>query len=266
VVEAEVNRYILSALSVKWENKPIDEAKKMGATAMFGDKYGDVVRVVTMGDYSMELCGGCHVKNTAEIGLFKILSEGGVAAGIRRIEGVTGFGVLEELYSLETELASSASVLKCAPRDVAQKAQSLQSELKAAGSQIEALTAKMAKNAAADLLDNATVVGNVTVVTAKLENTGVDGMRALGDSVKEKLPCAFVALADVSGDKVTFITMATKDAVKAGVHAGNIIREMAKIAGGGGGGRPDSAQAGGKDASKADEALKKAIELVKESL
>ncbi|MBR7163445.1 MAG: alanine--tRNA ligase [Clostridia bacterium] len=266
IVEAEVNRYILSALSVSWENMPIDEAKKLGATAMFGDKYGDVVRVVTMGDYSMELCGGCHVKNTAEIGLFKILSEGGVAAGIRRIEGVTGFGVLDELYSLETELASAASVLKCAPRDVAQKAQALQSELKAAGSQIEAMTAKMAKNAAADLLNNATVVGDVTVVTAKLENTGVDGMRALGDSVKEKLPCAFVALADVSGDKVTFITMATKDAVKAGVHAGNIIREMARIAGGGGGGRPDSAQAGGKNAEKADEALKKAIALVKETL
>ncbi len=266
VVEQEVNSYILKAMSVNWENMPIDQAKALGATAMFGDKYGDVVRVVTMGDYSMELCGGCHVKNTAEIGLFKILSEGGVAAGIRRIEGTTGFGVMQELYSLEAELSGAASVMKCAPRDVAQKAQNLQSELKAAGAQIESLTAKMAKNAAGDLLDSAVTIGDVTVVSGKLENTGVDGLRALGDSVKEKLPCSFVALADVADGKVTFITMATKDAVAKGIHAGNIIREMAKIAGGGGGGRPDSAQAGGKDASKADAALEKALELAKEAL
>ncbi len=266
VVEAEVNYHILKALPVKWENMPIDQAKALGATAMFGDKYGDVVRVVTMGDYSMELCGGCHVTNTAEIGLFKILSEGGVAAGIRRIEGTTGFGVMEELYSLESELSGAASVLKCAPRDVAQKAQSLQSELKAASSQVEALTAKMAKNAASDLLDGAQEIGGVTVVTAKMENTGVDGLRALGDSIKEKLPCAFIALADVSDGKVTFVTMATKEAVAKGVHAGNIIRDMAKIAGGGGGGRPDSAQAGGKDPQKADEALAQAIAFVKSAV
>ncbi len=265
-VELEVNQAILKAMPVKWENMPIDAAKSLGATAMFGDKYGDVVRVVTMGDYSMELCGGCHVKNTAEIGLFKILAESGVAAGIRRIEGTTGLGVLSELYGLEEELSSAAAVLKCAPRDVAQKAQSLQGELKAAGAQVEALTAKMAKNAASELLDSAVECGGVTVVTGKLENTGVDGLRALGDSVKEKLPCSFVALADVSGGKVTFITMATKEAVASGVHAGNIIREMAKLAGGGGGGRPDSAQAGGKDASKADEALLKAVALVKEAV
>ena len=263
VVEQEVNENILKALAVKWENMPIADAKALGATAMFGDKYGDVVRVVTMGDYSMELCGGCHVKNTAEIGLFKILSESGVAAGVRRIEGTTGLGVMQELYSLEAELAASAAVLKCNPRDVAQKTQNLQNEYKAANSQIEALTAKMAKNAAGDLLDNAVEIGGVTVVCGKMENAGVDGLRALGDSVKEKLPCSFVALADVADGKVTFITMATKEAVAKGVHAGNIIREMAKIAGGGGGGRPDSAQAGGKDASKVDEALAQAVELVK---
>ncbi len=262
-VEQEVNEKILSALSVKCEEKPIDEAKAMGATAMFGDKYGDVVRVVTMGDYSMELCGGCHVRNTAEIGLFKILSEGGVAAGVRRIEGTTGFGVMQEYYALENELSAAGAILKCNNRDVAQKVQSLQNDLKAANGQIESLTAKMAKNAAGDLLDNAVEIGGVTLVCGKMENAGVEGLRALGDSIKEKLPCSFVALADVSDGKVTFVTMATKDAVAKGVHAGNIIREMAKIAGGGGGGRPDSAQAGGKDASKVEEAFAQAETMVK---
>ncbi len=265
-VEAEVNESVLKAMAVQWKNMPIDDAKALGATAMFGDKYGDIVRVVTMGDYSMELCGGCHVQNTAEIGLFKILSEGGVAAGVRRIEGTTGLGVMRELYSLETELADAAAVLKCAPRDVAQKAKHLHEDLKAAGSQIEALTAKMAKNAAGDLLADAVDIDGVSVVTGKLENAGLDALRALGDSVKEKLPCSFVALADVSGGKVTFVTMATKEAVSRGVHAGNIIREIAKVAGGGGGGRPDSAQAGGKDASRAEEALAQAARLVQEAV
>ncbi len=266
VVEAEVNEKILSAMAVNWENMPIEDAKKKGATAMFGDKYGDVVRVVTMGDYSMELCGGCHVQNTAQIGLFKILSESGVAAGVRRIEGTTGLGVLEELYSLQNELNQAAASLKCNGRDVAQKVLSLQQELKQTQAQVESLTAKMAKGAATDLLDAAKEIDGVSVVTGKLENAGIDALRALGDSLKEKLPCALIALADVSEGKVTFATMATKDAVARGVHAGNIIREIAKVAGGGGGGRPDSAQAGGKDAVKADEALAQAERLVKEAL
>ncbi|MBE7010027.1 MAG: alanine--tRNA ligase [Ruminococcaceae bacterium] len=265
-VEAEVNEAILAAMPVCWENMSIDDAKKKGATAVFGDKYGDVVRVVSMGDYSMELCGGCHVKNTAEIGLFKLLSEGGVAAGIRRIEGTTGLGVMRELYSLDSALKDAAAVLKCAPCDVAQKAKNLHDELKAAGAQIDSLTAKMAKNAAGDLLDSAKEINGVTIVTGKLENAGIDALRALGDSIKEKLPASFIALADVAGGKVTFITMATPEAVSRGLHAGNIIREVAKTAGGGGGGRPDSAQAGGKDAAKADEALLVAVRLAEEAL
>jgi len=265
-VEAEVNEAILQAMPVTWENMSIDEAKAKGATAVFGDKYGSTVRVVTMGDYSMELCGGCHVENTSAIGLFKILSEGGVAAGVRRIEGTTGLGVMRELYGLEDTLKEAAGVLKCAPRDVAQKAKNLHEELKAAGAQIESLTAKMANNAAGDLLANAKEINGVSVVTGKLENAGIDALRTLGDSIKEKLPASFVALADVAGDKVTFITMATPEAVKRGLHAGNIIREVAKTAGGGGGGRPDSAQAGGKDASKADEALAVALRLAEEAL
>lgn len=265
-VEDEVNRAVLQAMPVKWENMPIADAKALGAMAMFGDKYGDIVRVVTMGDYSLELCGGCHVKNTAEIGLFKILSESGVAAGVRRIEGTTGLGVLAELYGLQNTLQAAAGVLKCTSQDVAQKAKSLHDDLKAAQAQVESLIAKMANNAAGDMLAAAKEVDGVSVVTGKLENAGVDALRTLGDSIKEKLPCSFVALADVSGGKVTFVTMATKEAVGRGVHAGNIIREIAKIAGGGGGGRPDSAQAGGKDASKAEEALAAAEALVKSAI
>ncbi|MBE7021793.1 MAG: alanine--tRNA ligase [Ruminococcaceae bacterium] len=265
-VEQEVNSAILQAMPVVWENMSLDAAKAKGATAVFGDKYGDVVRVVSMGDYSMELCGGCHVKNTAEIGLFKLLSEGGVAAGVRRIEGTTGLGVMRELYGLDEALKEAAGVLRCAPRDVAQKARTLHEELKAAGAQIESLTAKMANNAAGNMLDNAKEINGVSVVTGKLENAGIDALRALGDSIKEKLPVSFVALADVAGDKVTFITMATPEAVKRGLHAGNIIREVAKTAGGGGGGRPDSAQAGGKDVSKVDEALSVALRLAEEAL
>ena len=185
---------------------------------------------------------------------------------MRRIEGTTGLGVLKELYSIQDELQAAAGVLKCAPRDVAQKAKALHEDLKAANAQAEALTAKMANNAAGDFLDAAVLVDGVSVVTGKLEGAGVDALRTLGDSIKEKLPCSFIALADVSGGKVTFVTMATKQAVERGVHAGNIIREIAKIAGGGGGGRPDSAQAGGKNAAKADEALAAAERLVREAL
>jgi len=266
IVEEEVNHMIMKAMAVTWETMGLDAAKAKGATAMFGDKYGDTVRVVTMGDYSMELCGGCHVSNTAQIGLFKILSESGVAAGVRRIEGTTGLGVMAELYNAQKTLSDAASVMKCAPRDVAQKAKSMQDEMKALSSQVEAMTAKMAQNAAGDLISAAVNVDGVSVVKGQLSGAGAGALRTLGDSIKEKLPCCFIALADVSGDKVTFVTMATQDAVKRGVHAGNIIREMAKVAGGGGGGRPDSAQAGGKDAARVPEALELAETLVREAV
>ena len=261
-VEREVNLQILSAIPVTWENMPIDEAKKRGATAMFGDKYGDIVRVVTMGNYSMELCGGCHVSNTSQIGLFKILSESGVAAGVRRIEATTGAGVMKEIAALEKLLHETAEVLKCSPKDTIKKAQALTNELKEAHSQIESLNAKFANNSAGELLDNARVINGITVVTGKLDGMDIDALRTLGDSLKAKLDNGFIALAAVNSGKVTFITMATPSAVKAGVHAGNIIREVAKLAGGGGGGKPDSAQAGGKDASKTDEALASVYTLI----
>ncbi len=261
-VEAEVNKYILEALPVSWNIMPIDEAKKLGATAMFGDKYGADVRVVTMGDYSMELCGGCHVKNTSQIGLCKILSETGVAAGVRRIEAVTGKAVLDELYSYQNLAQETAETLKCAPSDISKKAQSIMAELKEISSKCESLTAKLATGGADDILKNAKEINGVTVMTGVANGAGIDGLRALGDSLKEKFECALIALCDADGDKVTFVTMATDAAVKKGVHAGKIIKEMASLCGGGGGGRPDSAQAGGKDKSKAEEALNLAYNLV----
>ena len=261
-IETEVNRAIAKTLPVSWENMPIDEAKKLGAVAVFGDKYGDVVRVVSMGDYSMELCGGCHVKNTSEIGLIKILSEAGVAAGVRRIEAVTGFGVLTELYAMQEVINSASEALKCAPRDLAKKASSVMEELKASEAQVSALNAKLAKNSQGDILENAREINGITVACGRIDGATVDALRSIGDDFKAKTACGVIVLASAESDKVTFIVMATKDAIAKGVHSGNLVREAAKVTGGGGGGRPDSAQAGGKDVSKIDDAFAVVCEMI----
>ncbi len=254
-VEAEVNAKILEALSVKWETMPIDKAKEMGAVAVFGDKYGDTVRVVSMGDYSMELCGGCHVSNTSEIGLFKIVSETGVAAGIRRIEAVTGLGVLAELKKAESVIAETAQNLKCGIGDVAKKALSVVAEIKTLESKIESLNAKLAGGAADDIMNNAKEINGITVVCGRVDGANIDALRNLGDGFKQKLASGVIVLASSDNGKVSIVSMATKEAIERGAHAGNIVREVAKICGGGGGGKPESAQAGAKDASKIEEAL-----------
>ena len=254
-VEKEVNEKILESLPVSWKQMPIDEAKKIGAVAVFGDKYGDVVRVVLMGDYSIELCGGCHVSNTSQIGLFKIVSETGVAAGIRRIEAVTGQGVLAELKKAESTIMQIAQNLKCGIGDVVKKAESVVSEVKALESKIESLNTKLAKGAADDILANAKEINGITVVTGRVDGANVDALRNLGDGFKSKLSAGVIVLASSDGDKVSIVSMATKEAITRGAHAGNIVREVAKICGGGGGGKPESAQAGARDASKIEEAL-----------
>lgn len=263
-IEADVNRQIAMAVPVVWETMPIDEAKSKGAVAVFGDKYGDVVRVVTMGDYSMELCGGCHVGNTSEIGLFKILSETGVAAGVRRIEAVTGFGVLTEVYAMQEVLNTTAEALKCAPKDLAKKAAIVMDELKKAEAKIEGLNAKLAKSSEGDILNSAREINGITVVCGRIDGATVDALRKIGDDFKAQTPCGVIVLASSDGGKATFIAMATKEAIAKGVHSGNIVREAAKIAGGGGGGRPDSAQAGGKDVSKIDNALAAVYKMMEE--
>lgn len=254
-VENEVNEKILESLPVSWKEMPIDEAKKMGAVAVFADKYGETVRVVSMGDYSVELCGGCHVSNTAEIGLFKIVSETGVAAGIRRIEAVTGLGVLAELKNAETVIEKTAENLKCGIGDVAKKAASIVAEVKALESKIESLNAKLAGSAADEILSNAKEINGITVVCGRVDGANVDALRNLGDGFKAKLSAGVIVLASADGDKVSIVSMATKDAIARGAHSGNIVREVAKICGGGGGGKPESAQAGAKDASKIEEGL-----------
>ncbi|MBZ4662450.1 MAG: alaS [Caloramator sp.] len=260
-VEALVNEKILEALSVETIETSLDEAKKMGATALFGEKYGSKVRVVRVGNFSMELCGGTHVSNTSTVGMFKIISEGGVAAGIRRIEAVTGRGAIDFINSVEATLYEVSRVLKTTTKEVVRKAEGLINELKEKEREIEALKSKMANSVADEIVNSARDIKGVKVATAKVD-LDADGLRTLGDRLKEKLGTCVIVLGSSKEGKVVFVSMASKDAVQMGAHAGNIIREVAKIAGGGGGGRPDIAQAGGRDASKIDEALNKVFDIV----
>ncbi|MCX7695043.1 MAG: alanine--tRNA ligase [Caloramator sp.] len=264
-VEALVNEKILEALNVETVETSLDEAKKMGATALFGEKYGSKVRVVRVGNFSMELCGGTHVSNTSSIGMFKIISEGGVAAGIRRIEAVTGRGAIEFINSVEVTLNEVSKILKTTTKEVVRKAEGLINELKEKEREIEILKSKMASSAADEIVNSAKDIKGVKVATAKVD-LDADGLRTLGDRLKEKLGTCIIVLGSSKDGKVVFVSMASKDAVQMGAHAGNIIREVAKIAGGGGGGRPDIAQAGGRDASKIDEALNKVFDIVETML
>ncbi len=263
-VEKIVNEEILRATPVETRVMSIDEAKKLGATALFGEKYGETVRVVKMGDFSMEFCGGCHAENTGNIGLLKIVSESGVAAGVRRIEGVTGFGVLDLLDDTEKTVRHIAESVKSNPAEAEKKVESLCEENKSLRRELESLRSKMANSSVGSIADNAEEIGGIKVVTARLDD-GLDmnALRTAGDNLKNKLECAVIVLASAAEGKVNLIAMATPSAVKLGAHAGNIIREAAKITGGGGGGKPDSAQAGGKDASKLDEAFAAVKNLLK---
>ncbi len=255
-VEEKVNEAILEALPITVEELAIDEAKKLGATAQFGEKYGDTVRVVSMGDYSIEFCGGTHLSNTAEAGLFKILSESGVAAGVRRIEAVTGIGVYEQLLDAKETIVKVADIIKGSVHDIEAKAQAMMDENKNLKRELESIKAKMANSGLDDLLSGAEEVKGIKVITKRLgDGLDMNALRTAGDNLKEKAGCAVIVLASAADGKVNIVAMSTPDAVKSGAHAGNIIREVAKICGGGGGGKPDSAQAGGKDASKIEEAL-----------
>ncbi|MCX7842406.1 MAG: alanine--tRNA ligase [Clostridia bacterium] len=254
-VEKEVNEKILENLEVDTSEMTIDEAKKLGATALFGEKYGNTVRVVKMGDYSIELCGGTHLKSTAQAGLIKILGESGVAAGIRRIEALTGEAALEYFMEKEKLLAEVASALKTTPQESVRKVESLNAELKNAEKEIDLLRNKLVSGLLDDVLAKAVEIKGIKVVTARFDQLDMDGLRNTGDTLRGKLGSGVVVLGTGHGDKVSFVVMATKDAVERGIHSGNIIREVARVAGGGGGGRPDMAQAGGKDILKINEAL-----------
>lgn len=258
-VEKEVNSKILEAMQVDVREMPVDEAKKLGAMALFGEKYGNIVRVVRAGDYSIELCGGTHLSNTAQAGLIKIVSESGVAAGVRRIEALTGEGAVSYYNEKEELLNEVAAALKTAPNDSLRRVETLSAELKNAEKEIEKLRNKLVSGSLEDVLAKAVEVNGIRIVAARFDQLDMDALRNTGDTLKNKLGNGVAILASGFGDKVNLIVMATKDAVAGGIHAGNIIREAAKVAGGGGGGRPDMAQAGGKDVSKIDEALKQAV-------
>ncbi len=255
-VEMLVNANILVGLGVDKLELPIEEAKKLGAMALFGEKYGDIVRVIKMGEFSTEFCGGTHVDNTAQIGLFKIVSESSVAAGVRRIEAVSGKGVLELIAQKDALILSTAKELKVNnPADIAHKATQLQSELNTAHKEIEVLNGKIAASQVTDLVKNAVSVGDFKLVTAHMPGLAVDIARSMTDKIKDTYADVVAVIAISDGESVKFLSCAGKDAVAHGAHAGKLVGAVAAVTGGKGGGRPDSAMAGGRDLSKLDEAL-----------
>lgn len=262
--EKKVNEAVLAALPITIRELPIDEAKKLGATAQFGEKYGDVVRVVSMGDYSIEFCGGTHLSNTSEVGLFKLLSESGVAAGTRRIEAVTGEGVLEYIAQKDELIRRTAGALKTnLLGEIDKKAEALAAEAKELSRKLESINAKMAGSKADEILAKAVDINGVKLAAGRVDGLSVPDLRTLGDKLKQSLGCGIAVLASVCDGKLMFLASATKDAVQKGVHSGNVIKEITKIAGGSGGGKPDMAQGGGKDIAKADEAILAAEEIVR---
>ena len=264
-VENDVNREILKSELVTCTEMPIEEAKKLGAMALFGEKYGDVVRVVKAGDYSIELCGGTHIDNTAKLGLFKIVSESSVAAGVRRIEGVTSTGVMDLLNHYINNVKEASDILKIGnPEELVRRASQLTAENKEKDKEIETLRSKIAANETKQLFENAIDVEGIKVVTAK-NAADTNGLRSMCDAAKSENTNVVIVVAGHNKDRgtVNFACACGKDAVAKGAHAGNIVREVAKLTGGSGGGRPDSAMAGGKDPSKMDVALDAVAEIVR---
>ena len=264
--EALVNKEIQAGLAVHTDVMDIEEAKKSGAMALFGEKYDQKVRVVSMGDFSKELCGGTHVKNTSSIMLFKIVSESGIAAGVRRIEALTGKAVIEYYRKQEELLHEAAKALKANTAEVVEKISHLQAEVKALQSENESLKSKAAQSALGDVMDKVVEVNGVKLLAAKVEGVDMNGLRDLGDKLKEQLGEGVVLLAAVNDGKVNLLAMATDAAQKAGAHAGNLIKAVAAIVGGGGGGRPNMAQAGGKNPEKAQEAMDAAAGILEKQL
>lgn len=257
-VEQIVNDEIAAALPVETAVMSVDEAKKTGAMALFGEKYGEKVRVVSMGDFSKEFCGGTHVKNTSEITAFKIISESGVAAGVRRIEALTGENVFAYYKHMEEELNTAAKTVKATPANLVERLEHLMAEMKALQSENESLKSKAAKDALGDVMDQVTEIKGVKLLAASVDGVDMNGLRELGDQLKEKLGEGVVVLASANEGKVNLIAMATDGAMKQGAHAGNLIKAIAAKVGGGGGGRPNMAQAGGKNPAGIPDAIAEA--------
>lgn len=264
-VEALVNQKVLANHTIKIVETSQDAAKELGATALFGEKYGDIVRVVLIDDVSRELCGGSHIHTTAEIGMFKIIAEAGIGSGVRRIEAVTGKGTFEYIKAREQILFDAAEALKTRPEEVAVRIDSLTLQVKELEQELSLKNAKLAKAEVQDLLTGLVEVNGVEIVAGQVVAKDMDALRLVADMVRDKISGVTI-LGAVNQEKVNFVVMATEDAVKKGIHSGNIVKEAAKIAGGGGGGRPDMAQAGGKVPAKISEALTAAIEVAKKQV
>ena len=263
IVERKVNDVILQSLDIDCEVMGINEAKEKGAMALFGEKYGNEVRVVSMGDYSIELCGGTHLNNTSQVGLFKILSEGGVAAGVRRIEAITGRSVYEYLNNRDELIEETCNALKTKEDNLVHRVNALVEENKSLTKELHDVKAKMSLQSADKLMDSKVEVNGVNLVTAKFEDMDMNSLKEMADNLRDKLQSGVVAISNVSDSKVNFVVTATKDVIDRGIHSGNIVKEIAKIAGGKGGGRPNMAQAGATDATKIDEALSYTCEVIK---
>ncbi len=262
-IETIVNSKILEALDVSTLERSLIEAQELGAVGLFEDKYGDNVRIVKVGDYSQELCGGTHVNNTSNIGLFKIISEAGIASGVRSIEAITGSAVYEYLNQMENDIAEISHILKTNKENLLDKAKSLTDDLKEKDREINSLKGKMATNIADDILSSKVMVDEIPLITYKVNDLDMNSLRNLGDEIRNRLGSGVLVLSSVLDDKISFVAMVTKDLNALGISAGNIIKEVAKATGGSGGGRPDMAQAGGKDIDKIESALAMVAELIK---
>ena len=263
--ERIVNQKILESIDVNVQELPIEEAKKLGAIALFGEKYGDMVRVVSVGDYSVEFCGGTHLTNSAQCGLFKIISESGVAAGVRRIEAVTGKGVLNYIANNDKLIANTAAALKTnLLNEIDKKAENVMTENRELEKQIDGFKEKMAAAKVNNIMAGIKHIGDINLLTAQVDGMGADEMKSMADKVKAEVENSVAVMGALTDGKITFVAMASKGAVKKGVHCGNIIKEITAIAGGRGGGKPDMAQGGGQDASKIDDALARVDEIVAE--
>ncbi|CAH8708596.1 alanine--tRNA ligase [Paenibacillus thiaminolyticus] len=265
-IERRVNEQIWNGIGVVIESKAIDEAKAMGAMALFGEKYGDIVRVVQVGDYSIELCGGCHVRNTSEIGLFKVVSESGIGSGVRRLEAVTGRHAYQYMESQLELLKQAAGLLKANAADVPKRVEGMFAREKELARENESLKAKLSSLEAGQLTDRVRSVAGIPVLAAQVDAGGMDALRTTADELKAKLPGSVIALASAADGKVNLVVAVAPELVKQGLHAGKLIKELASVCGGGGGGRPDMAQAGGKDPGKIDDALRLLDALVAKQL
>ena len=257
-VEDLVNEKIAENLSVVTQEMSIEDAKKTGAMALFGEKYGETVRVVKMGDFSVELCGGTHVENTGSISAFKILSENGVAAGVRRIEALTGNGVFAYYKGLEKTIETASQIVKATPATLVEKCEHLMADMKALASELESMKSKAAKEALGDVMDQVVDVKGVKLLATSVDGADMNGLRDLGDQLKEKLGEGVIVLLSNQDGKVNIVAMATDGAMTSGAHAGNLIKGIAALVGGGGGGRPNMAQAGGKNPAGIQDAITEA--------